>query len=344
MSKPTHVLSPAGDYEEAIERYAKHLGKDRIRRRVFNEIYGRVKKFRSKKEILAALEMDASKGQQVQNALEHLYRHQLIGREENNGRTSDGSKFVYGRAEFIRGNKAKIVQYADNPKLAERVPTKRRSTVRQSRPLRTINKKTLASKKHLNVLYLTADSDNEHRLRVDAEVRGVQEAIRGSKFRDNINLEFRPSADLKSLIDGLNDKRPQLVHFSGHGNAEVVLTDGGDPAGAAPKDLSLTLFAKALNSTDTPPDIVVLNSCNSSGAQDDVVPPAKVLISMRDSISDIAANAFAVQFYAGLASGQSVKAAYDQGCVAVESVSIDEFDTPQLITDASTDAASLVLV
>jgi CHAT domain len=57
---------------------------------------------------------------------------------------------------------------------------------------------------------------------------------------------------------------------------------------------------------------------------------AKVVISMRVPVSDVAATAFAQRFYAAIASGQSVKAAFAQGKVAVENVSISEVATPEL--------------
>jgi hypothetical protein len=45
----------------------------------------------------------------------------------------------------------------------------------------------------------------------------------------------------------------------------------------------------------------------------------------------LAATAFAAQFYAAVAAGQSLKAAFDQGLVAIEAVSLKKGKTPQLI-------------
>jgi len=35
MSVQTAVINATGDHEETVERYAKHLGKDKIRRKLF---------------------------------------------------------------------------------------------------------------------------------------------------------------------------------------------------------------------------------------------------------------------------------------------------------------------
>src|SRR5260370_5500905 len=91
--------------------------------------------------------------------------------------------------------------------------------------IRTVKRQALRKKAHLNVLYLTADPDKDHSLRVDAEMRRVQEAIRGSEFRDNISVQYRPAADIGTLLDGLNDFKPQIVHFSGHGSAHGLAMD-----------------------------------------------------------------------------------------------------------------------
>lgn len=342
MSKQTAIVNPAGDYEESIERYAKHLGRDKNRRRVFNEVYGRIRKLRSVREIAIAIGMaDGKSKQPVQNALNHLCSHGLITRHDNEGHTEGVSRFVYGKADFIRANKEEIVKQADKRKAAG--PTKRRPVVRHTINIKQISKRDLKGKKHLNVLYLTASPDKEMPLRVDAEVRRVQETIRGSVFRDKIKIEYRPAADLNSLINGLNDLRPQIVHFSGHGNEGGIATDTGKVGKPIAKMLSFELLAKALDATDHPPKVIVLNSCNSSSAKKSLLPIVKIIIAMQVSVTDVAAAAFAQKFYAAIASGQSVNAAFKQGLIAVEAVSITEVDTPALLHAPETNPAKIVL-
>ncbi|MEM5585239.1 hypothetical protein WNZ15_22475 [Roseibium sp. AS2] len=70
----------------------------------------------------------------------------------------------------------------------------------------------------LRVLYLTASPEEGAPLRVDAEVNNVLRQIRGSKFRDQIELLAVPAATPIDLINGINDHRPHVIHFSGHGN------------------------------------------------------------------------------------------------------------------------------
>jgi hypothetical protein len=79
------------------------------------------------------------------------------------------------------------------------------------------------------------------------------------------------------------------------------------------------------------------------GARKAFLPPAQALIVMQDSISDLAATAFAAKFYAAIASGQSLKSSFEQGKVAVEAVSINEADTPTLLTANGVNPSKIVL-
>jgi len=333
MSERTSVVNISGDHEETIVQLARHLGSSQIRRKIFNAIYGRGSKARSKKQIMGAarIPIKGTNSQQAQNELDHLSKHHLIVRIENAGSVNDGSRYLYQKDPTVRANKERIIRLAHDRKAADRVPTKRRPVVRGNVSVRRATRQALKKQKHLTVLYLVANPDETSPLRLDAEVRRVQEAVRGSEFRDNITIQYKPAADLNSLIDGLNDHRPQIVHFSGHGYDGGIATDAGKVGKPKVRTLSFELLAKALTATDSPPKIVVLISCNSSSARKSLLPAAKIVISMRSSVTDIAATAFAPRFYAAIASGQSVKAAFAQGKVAVEAASIREADTPELL-------------
>ncbi len=230
--------------------------------------------------------------------------------------------------------------------LISRLVTKRNPVIRGMAVVRgTRGRSGQAQKRRklLEVLYLTASPDPSSHLRVDAEFRSVQEEIRGSPLRDQVKLEHRPAADLKSLMRGLNDHRPQIVHFSGHGDARGIATDTGAIEGASDSYLSFDLLAKALEATDEPPEVVVLNSCNSAGAKKKILKVVKIVVVMRKSVGDLAASTFATNFYAAIAAGQSVKTAVAQGKVAVASASIREFQTPELLCAPGVDAAKVIL-
>jgi hypothetical protein len=344
MGERTAVVDVSGNHEESILRWARHLGTNKIRRRLFNVVYGRGAKPRSKKQLMSAAGIRSSGAQQAQNEVDYLAKHHLIVKVENDGSVSDGSRYLYRKDPTVRANRAEIIRYADNHKAASKVPTKRRPLVRGNLPIRTtITHQTLRARQKLDVLYLTSNPGKRNSLRVEAEMRHVQEAIRRSKYRDNVALHYRPAADLNSLIDGLNDHRPRIVHFSGHGNSSGVAFDRGRVARHSAQFVTFGLLSRALSATDTPADVVVINACESAGARKTLLPPAKALVVMRETVSDQAAGAFAVRFYAAIAGGQSLNAAFQQGKVALEAVSINEADTPQLLLGKGVDPKKLIL-
>lgn len=196
----------------------------------------------------------------------------------------------------------------------------------------------------LRVLYLTANPGMD--LRTDTEVRQVQQALRGAKFRDLVTVEQRPAATFQDLLDGLNDVQPHIIHFSGHGGGETVVMDNGDLEGGADHSVSFSLLVKALDATDYPPTLLVLNACDTLEGAEIILPAVPVVIAMSDNVLDLAAILFAQQFYAALASGQSVGSSLKQAKVKIEAAMIDDeaSELPQCIARDDVDIGSLVLV
>jgi hypothetical protein len=233
MAARTSIVNLSGDHEEIVERLAKHLGTNILRRKLLNAIYGRGSLPRSKKQLMQIANIRSQDGQQAQNELDQLAKHHLIVRQDNDGSVEDRSRYLYRKDESVRAIRREIIKFADNPKARNKLPTKRRPNVTVLTSVRTIRRQALTKRKHLNVLYLTADPDKNHSLRVDAEMRKVKEAIRASEYRNNVTVEYSPAAGLRTLLDGLNSFRPQIVHFSGHGDAHGIAMDKGRELGRA---------------------------------------------------------------------------------------------------------------
>jgi hypothetical protein len=336
------VINRTGDHEENIQRWGKNLGKSKIRRKLFNAIYGRVSRPRSKNQLAA--DAGVKNDQQAQNQLEYLYRKDLIERMNNEDFAKDRSRYLYYKDESVRAHKDEVIRAADSKKYRDSIPTKRALKLNGKTVYRTvITRAVLKKRKHVDVLYLMANPIKRHSLRVDAEIKAVNAEVRRSKLRDNIALHQSPAADFDDILHGLNDHSPRIVHFSGHGNTGGVAMDGGGMKRVKTKFVTFDLLGKALAATDNPPNVVVLNACQSAGARKALLGTAKAIIVMKDSVTDMAAVAFATKFYGAIASGLSLQAAFDQGCVAVEAVSLNEADTPALMTANGVNAKKLVL-
>lgn len=196
----------------------------------------------------------------------------------------------------------------------------------------------------LRVLYLTANPHMD--LRTDTEVRQVQQALRGAKYRDLVEVSQRPAATFQDLLDGLNDVRPHIVHFSGHGGGEALEFDGGDLKIGSGRAVGFDLLVEALDATDAPPKLLVLNACDSLDGATIILPTVPVVVGMSDNVPDVAAIVFAQQFYAAIASSQSVGSALKQARVAIKAVLLDEDASalPQHMARDDIDVDTLVLV
>jgi hypothetical protein len=165
----------------------------------------------------------------------------------------------------------------------------------------------------LRVLYLTASPATEGSapLRVDAEVNNVLRTLRGARYRDQIDLQVRPAATIEDLLDGLNDHRPHVVHFSGHADSGLLF----DNASAIDPGEHLVGYrgvARLLTATDHPPTLVVLNACETLEGADELLVAAPVVIAMSDSVGDASATIFAAHFYGGIGAAQTIGSAMDQ--------------------------------
>lgn len=196
----------------------------------------------------------------------------------------------------------------------------------------------------LRVVYLTANPGMD--LRLDAEVRQVQQALRGAKYRDLVTVIPRPAATFQDLLDALNDERPHIVHFSGHGGGEAIELDNGDLDHPSRQEIGFALLVKALDATDTPPTLLVLNACDTLEGASVILPAVPVVVAMSDAVLDSAAILFSQQFYAAIASGQSIGSALRQAKVKIEAVLVDEDASalPQYIARDDVNVDELVLV
>lgn len=173
----------------------------------------------------------------------------------------------------------------------------------------------------LRVLYLTANPQRD--LRTEMEVRQVQQALRSAKYRELIDVQQRPAATFQDLLDGLNDVRPHIVHFSGHGGEGTLLFEHSDAEHGAEQSVGFELLVKALEATDHAPSLLVLNACDTLDDAAVILPAVPMVIAMSSAVLDTAAILFAQQFYAALASGQSVGSALKQARVKIDSALVE---------------------
>jgi hypothetical protein len=161
----------------------------------------------------------------------------------------------------------------------------------------------------IKILYLAANPRDTSHLRLQEEARDLQERIRLGPHREDFEVIHCLAVRPRDLLRGLQEVQPHIIHFSGHGNLDkqvVLQDDEGKSCPAAPEDLAglAELFKTNLK--------VALMSCCYGRPQAEAL--NRVLdftIGMDEPISDKGAVSFSAAFYQVLASGGSVKQAFE---------------------------------
>lgn len=340
LNSQTPVINVSGDYEETILRLAKHLGQDKNRRAVFNLIYGRGSKPRSKKQIADLLGINGG-AQIVQNSLDHLAKHHLIVRLENGDQVKDGSRLVYGKDASVRAHRDKIVKYADDPVAAKKVPTKRRQateitltlvkTARRTGRSRSSMPRQSVNKARLKICLLVTNPDRHASLQTMVEARDIDHAIRLAGRADEVDLKVVLAPTLDTLLDTLNSYRPDVVHFSGHGGGKALLFDNeraGDDGGTV---LDFDMIARVVNATSAAPQLLVLAACDTVDGADQFLAAVPAVIAMAASIDDEAACEFSARFYRSLSAGATISQSLEQAKLVLEGKGYGDAKLPTLM-------------
>lgn len=193
----------------------------------------------------------------------------------------------------------------------------------------------------IKVLFLAASPLDQNHLRLDEECRAVAEMIRKSEHRDAVELQSWWATRPLDVLQAINEHKPRIVHFSGHGSKddEIIFQDDAGMTKAVTKEAIVQVMAVSGHV-----QLVFFNTCYSRGQAEAVVKHVTAAIGMKTSIGDTAARVFAAQFYSAIGFGLSVKQAFDQAKAALMLEGIPEQDTPELFVSDGVDAGSLILV
>jgi hypothetical protein len=187
----------------------------------------------------------------------------------------------------------------------------------------------------IRVLLLAANPARTRRLAIDEEAREITEKVRLSRDRDAFDLITRWAVRPADLLQYLNEHRPHVVHFSGHGDpaGEIVLSAGGgddrrvDPAALA------ELFRVMKDDIR----VVVLNACYSAVQARAIGQHIDYIIGMRARVGDEAAIVFAAAFYSALGFRRTVPQAFEQATTALMLHGMAGHDVPELIVRPGAD-------
>ncbi|MEP0916216.1 CHAT domain-containing protein [Leptolyngbya sp. DQ-M1] len=179
------------------------------------------------------------------------------------------------------------------------------------------------------ILILASNPKNTSHLRLDEEVREINEGLNRAKHRDQFELIQKWAVRSRDIHRALLDVVPNIVHFSGHGAGEngLVFEDESGQQKFVTKDALSGLFELFADQVEC----VVLNGCYSKVQAESIAQHIPYVIGMQQAIGDRAAISFAVGFYDALGAGRSFDFSYRLGCYAIQVEGIPEHLTPVLI-------------
>ncbi len=177
------------------------------------------------------------------------------------------------------------------------------------------------------VLILAAIPDG---LRLDKEIREIEEAIKRAVKRDLFEIKIRTAVRPQDIRRAMSDDKPlrvyaeehpQFVHFCGHGMSDgslVLEDDSGNHQPVSSEGLA-ALFKLHTNYVKC----VLLNACYSEKSAVAISQHINYTIGMNQPIGDKAAIVFAQGFYDGLGyenpdNQDVIPRAFEEGLVAIQ--------------------------
>lgn len=207
---------------------------------------------------------------------------------------------------------------------------------------RVNSKKGVVAEK-IRILFLAANpGDAGYRLRLDEEVREVEEKIQGGSKPDSFEVISHWVEKLSDLEKTLLRHRPHIVHFSGHGskNKGITLEDRDGHVRPLSKQELVELFRNLKDNIR----IVFLNACQSRRQIDGFSQVIDFTIAVNSTTGDKTAVVFAQYFYQALAFGRSVPEAFELAQNQLEVEGMDEAKTSELFVRQGVDVSKAYLI
>lgn len=169
----------------------------------------------------------------------------------------------------------------------------------------------------VKVLLLGANPSGTEPLRLDREIREIQQTIQSGRERDNIQVSIRLAVRPQDIIQALLDDEPRIVHFAGHGG-------GPEESFAAENEYGLTHIIPVAGLVDLfrvtgrNVECVVVNACETQSLARELSAVVPYAIGMRQSVRDESAIRFSAGFYQGMAADRPIVDAFDLGVIQLK--------------------------
>ncbi|MEM7757372.1 MAG: DUF5050 domain-containing protein [Cyanobacteria bacterium P01_A01_bin.40] len=162
-----------------------------------------------------------------------------------------------------------------------------------------------------NILVLASNPQGTQQLRLNPEIREIEDALDQGQKGDRFDLRSRVAVRVDDLQKSISKSKARVVHFCGHGAGSpglVLETDSGQQQLLNTNAIA-DLFALFKNQVEC----VVLNACYSEEQAKEIRKYINYVIGTKRAIRDDAAIAFSKGFYEALGNGETISKAFEFG-------------------------------
>lgn len=164
----------------------------------------------------------------------------------------------------------------------------------------------------VKILFFGANPPGTVALRIDEEIREIQQTIRQGRERDNMRVETEWAVRPQDITRALIEFQPHFVHFAGHGGGEEESFAAEGDTGFA-HVIPVEGLVQAFRAVGREVRCVIVNACRTERLARALALVVPCVIGMRQPVGDRSAIRFSIGFYQALAAGEPVETAFEVG-------------------------------
>lgn len=189
------------------------------------------------------------------------------------------------------------------------------------------------------ILFLGANPHDTQRLDLGWEVREITRRLRATTFAARFEVAQEWAVQADDIQAALLRHKPDIVHFSGHGEETrgLLVEDEQGRATLLDREALGALFGILSNRVCC----VVLNACSSTGQAREIVRHVDCVVAMTRALEDRAAVTFAAAFYQALGFGETVNSAFELARNALDLKALPSGEIPCLLSRSGVDPGAI---
>ena len=205
----------------------------------------------------------------------------------------------------------------------------------EQKPERAILPGTAAGNKRKTILFLASNPSDEAKLQLEKEFLRISSSLQEGVIEYKLVVEWAVTPN--KLQKAILKHKPNLIHFSGHGEGGdehtggIILNDLEGKGKLVPGKALENMFR--IFSEKMKIEIVLLNSCYSEDQAKGISKYIPFVIGMNDEVDDDAAIEFSTGFYRGLAEEEDVNFAFDLAVNMIQLEGLEDDHVPILLKE-----------